>query len=389
VKRARRDYDYAVLGLGGIGGAAAYWLSRRAGSDVLGLEQFGLGHDFGASQDHSRIIRHSYHSTAYAELSKGAYAAWDELAEDLGSPLVVKTGGLDLWPAGAAIPMRDYTDSLSACAIPFELIDSGEVIRRWPQFKLADDTTALYQEDGGIVPAAKCNAAHTGLARRNGATLLERSPVSSLRPSKGEIELVAGSDTYRCGKLVVAADAWTNDVLRGLDVELPLTITQEQVTYWSTASTAAFAPDRFPVWIWMDEPSFYGLPVYGEAGIKAGQDVGGRKVTPATRTFDVDEAALERVTLWLKRHLPEALGPILYTKSCLYTMPPDRDFVVDRLPEHRNVFVVLGAAHGFKFASLLGKILSELVVDGRTDHDISSFRIDRSALRSPGRSGPS
>jgi sarcosine oxidase len=154
------------------------------------------------------------------------------------------------------------------------------------------------------------------------------------------------------------------------------------VTYFACPDPAAFAPDRFPIWIWMDEPCFYGFPTYGEAGPKAAQDVGGVETAPATRTFERDEAAHERVRGFLAAHLPGALGPDIYTKTCLYTMPPDRDFVLDRLPEQKNVLVALGAAHGFKYASLFGRIVSELVVDGDTPSrgDIMPFAIDRPIL---------
>jgi sarcosine oxidase len=102
----RRDYEYVVLGLGGLGSAAAYWLSRRAGADVLGLEQFELGHDRGESQDHSRIIRLSYDAPHYVELAKRAYQCWDELGRENGEPLVLVTGGLDLGPRGSATPIE-------------------------------------------------------------------------------------------------------------------------------------------------------------------------------------------------------------------------------------------------------------------------------------------
>jgi sarcosine oxidase len=184
---------------------------------------------------------------------------------------------------------------------------------------------------------------------------------------------------------VVAADAWTNELLAGFDRRLPLTVTQEQVTYFGCPRPGDFAADRFPVWIWMDDPSFYGFPTYGEPGPKAGQDVGGREVTPAGRTFERDEAAFGRVTAFLGRHLPGALGPEIYTKTCLYTMPPDRDLVLDRLPDHPGVLVALGAAHGFKFASLFGRILAELAADGTTPSadDLAGFRIDRPVLLDP------
>ena len=78
------DFEYVVLGLGGFGSAAAYWLARRAGTEVLGLEQFELGHVRGESQDHSRIIRLSYHTPGYVELAKFAFEAWAELERDSG-----------------------------------------------------------------------------------------------------------------------------------------------------------------------------------------------------------------------------------------------------------------------------------------------------------------
>ena len=122
-------------------------------------------------------------------------------------------------------------------------------------------------------------------------------------------------------------------------MHLPLRVTKEQVTYFATPHQADFQPDRFPVWIWMDDPCFYGFPTFGEAGPKAGQDAGGEEVDAETRTFEPDQAALTRTVDFLGRYLPKALGPIIYTKTCLYTLTPDRDFVVDTLPGHPNVSV--------------------------------------------------
>jgi sarcosine oxidase len=372
----RTDYEYIVVGLGGIGSAAAYRLARRAGSDVLGLEQFELGHDNGASQDLSRIVRLSYHAPTYVHLAKDAFAAWRDLEDDSGRALILRTGGLDLSPADSGEDLSAYSSSLAQEDVAFELLDASEIMRRWPQFRLSDDVSGLYQEDAGIAPAVQCNATHAELARRHGATLLERTPVTSLALSEGEIEVAAGERRFRGRKLVVAADAWTNEVLAPLDVSLPLRVTQEQVTYFR-ASPDEFGPDRLPIWIWVGDPCFYGIPVFGEAGIKVGQDAGGVEVTPRSRTFDVDEAALERVAAFVSGHLPGGAGDIIRTKSCLYTMPPDRDFVIDEVPGSPGVYVAQGAAHGFKFAAVFGKILAELAVDGDTKHDLSAFRFER------------
>jgi len=378
----RRDWDVIVVGLGALGSGAAYWAATRSGTRVLGLERFEFGHANGASGDHSRIIRLSYHRPDYVRLAKRAYESWAVVEAEAGERVVTVTGGLDLWPADPAIPMADYTESLAAEGVPFELLDAAEIRRRWPQWRLDDDTVGMWQAQGGLADPYKGNAAHRDLATERGAILRDRTRVRSIRDVGGEVEIEADGATYRAGRVVLAADAWTNDLLAPLGRRLPLTVTKEQVTYVTAMDPAAFAPDRFPVWIWMDDPSFYGFPTYGEPGPKIAQDCGGQPTDPDTRTFDRDEDAYARVRAFLETHLPGASGPDLYTKTCLYTLTPDRDFVVDRLPEAPGVTVLLGAAHGFKYASVLGRIAAELSLDGTTpsDGELEAFRIDRPIL---------
>jgi sarcosine oxidase len=377
-----REFDHVVVGLGGVGSAAAYWLARRS-RRVLGLDQFELGHPNGASEDHSRIIRRSYHTPGYVALADAAYRTWSEVEAEAGDTLVVRTGGLDLFPAGAAIPHEDYEHSMRACAVSFETMDGGEAMRRWPQWRLDESVRVLYQSDTGIVAASRANAAHRRLAVEHGAVLEDHARVIGLRDAGGEIEVtVEGRAPVRAGSVVVAADAWTNDLLAGLDVHLPLTTTQEQVVYVEPRDPDGFAPERFPVWIWMDDPSFYGFPTFDAPGPKAAQDVGGRAVTPASRTFEPDTDALRRVTRFMGEHLPATAGGVLRVKTCLYTLTPDRDFVLDRVPGHPLVLVALGAAHAFKFASALGRMLADLAIDGSTElGDLSAFAVDRAVLR--------
>ena len=378
----RRDWDVIVVGLGALGSAAVYWAATRPNTRVLGLEQFELGHANGASADHSRIIRLSYHRPDYVRLAKRAYETWAAVEAEARERIVTVTGGLDLWPSGATIPMSDYTGSLTAEGVPFELMDAPDVMRRWPQWRLDDDVTAMWQSRGGLADPYKGNAAHRRLAADRGATLVDQTPVTAIREVGGAYEVDAGGTTHGAGRVIVTADAWTNELLASFDRRLPLTITKEQVNYFAAPDPAAFAPDRFPVWIWMDEPSFYGFPTYGEAGPKVALDCGGQPTTPATRTFGRDEAAYQLVRGFLERHLPGALGPTIYTKTCLYTLTPDRDFVVDRVPDAPGVVVGLGAAHGFKFASVLGRVLAELALDGSSpsDPELGAFKIDRPIL---------
>lgn len=376
----RRDYEVIVLGLGGIGSSALYWLSRTLGADVLGLEQFELGHVRGGSQDHSRIIRLSYHTPFYVRLAKRAYESWDVLAEESDTEVVLETGGLDFAPRNAAIPLRDYTDSLDAEGVGYELLDAAEIRRRWPQLRIGDEVHGLFQERTGIAKAAVANAAHQRMAREHGAALLDGRPVTGIEAGAGEVSVTAGGETFRARRLVIAAGAWSNDALAHLGHRLPLEVTQEQVTYFASRDLEAFRPGRFPTWIWMDDPCFYGFPVFGEEAVKIAQDAGGRTVTAATRTFEPDPEALARVEDFARRVMPDALGPVLYSKTCLYTLTPDRDFVIDALPDHPDVVIAIGAGHAFKFASVLGRVLSELTIDGASPTDLEPFRFGREIL---------
>jgi sarcosine oxidase len=373
--------DVIVVGLGALGSAAA-WVLARAGARVLGLEQFELGHHRGASHDHARIIRRSYHTPAYVRLTDLAYRAWAELEWEAEERLVVTTGGLDLFPAGAAIPPGPYRSSLEACGVPYQWLDAAEVMRRWPTFRLDADVHGLWQPDAGMVPAARGTRLMQHLATGYGATLVSQAPVTAVRDLGGSVEVATADGTFRAGRLLLCADAWTGDLLAQLDAELPLVVTQEQFSYFRPADPAAFAVGRFPVWIWMDDPSFYGFPVWPDRALKAAQDVGGHQVTATTRGFDPDPAASQRLAGFLRTHLPAA-GTHDHSATCLYTLTPDRDLVLGPLPGHDRVLVALGAAHGLKFAPLLGRVLADLALHGGTEVDLAPFAVDRPALTTP------
>jgi monomeric sarcosine oxidase len=381
--RLGADWDVVVVGLGALGSAAA-WALARAGARVLGLEQFELGHARGASHDHARIIRRSYHTPGYVRLAGLAYEAWAELERAAGERLVVTTGGLDLFPAASAIPPGPYRASLEACGVPCQWLDGAEVMRRWPAFRLDAGVHGLWQADAGMVPAADGTRRMQRLAAGNGATLLDRAPVTAVRDLGGAVEVTAAGTSFRAGRVVLCADAWTGDLLAQLGAELPLVVTQEQFSYFRPADPAVFAPGRFPVWIWMDDPSFYGFPVWPGVALKAAEDVGGRPVTASTRSFDPDPAASQRLAGFLRAHLPAAAGAHDHTATCLYTLTPDRDLVLGPVPGHDRVLVALGAAHGFKFAPLIGRVLADLALQGGTDVDIAPFALDRPALATPG-----
>ena len=383
-------YRVVVVGLGGLGSAALYRSAVELGGDVLGVEQFELGHQRGASQDHSRIIRLAQHQAEYAAIAQPAYKAWEEVEAESGQRILTRTGGLVIEDRdarrGAATGSRNiegYTAMFDRFGVAYELLDAARLAERWPQFRPGGNELALYQADSGIVDAGRANAVHVALARAHGAEVRTHTPVRAVRPDGGGVAVVTDHDTILADRVVVTADAWTNQVLAGAGVRLPLTVLREQVTYYATPHLAEFAPARFPVFMWHGRHNFYGFPVYGEVATKLGQHMGGEETTADGRSFAPDPVRQERYAEFVARHLPRFGGPELYSKTCLYTVPPDQNFVLDRLPEHPQIVVAIGAGHAYKFAALIGRLLTDLALDREPVHPVDGFTITRPALTDP------
>lgn len=378
----KTEFQYGVVGVGGIGSAAVYWLARRAGGDeVLGLERFALDHDRGASRDRGRVIRYFYHRPEYVRMARASFEAWADVEHDMDAALVYMTGGVTLHPEGTAIPAEDYTTALDACGVAYERLSGSEVRERWPQFRVPDDVVGIVQDDTGIVRADLANDTHVAGSRERGATVLAETPVRKIVPVGDGYELQTDQTTFRCERVVIAADAWTNELLAPLGCRIPLTVTQEQVAYYRASK--AYSIGSFPVWAWFDAETFYGLPAFAGVPAKAAMDSGGPVVDPDQRTFERDKPYHERVERFLAERLPDLLGELLWTKTCLYAMTPDRDFVIDRLPEHPDIVVCQGAAHAFKFASLIGRVAADFSMDREPEVDTTLFAFGRPTLSNP------
>ena len=317
-------------------------------------------------------------------LTRLAYDAWRQVEAESGETCVHITGGIDLFPRGAAISIDTYRDSMRATGVVFEELTGSEAMARWPAWQIPADTEVLYQSNTGIVSPAATVPLLQRLATERGAELRGAATVTAIEPNSGNVRVhLADGTEIRATNVVVAADAWTAPLIEPLGTSLPLVVTREQVTYYDTDTPRSFGGETFPVWIWMDDPSFYGFPVFGRPGVKIAQDCGGLPVDPDTRGFEPDPAILARTDAFAAEFFGGRLGVALSTTTCLYTLTPDRDFVVDSLPEHPNVHVALGAGHGYKFAAWFGRTLAALAAGDSPGCDLTPFGLGRSALTDP------
>ncbi|MGJ0121463.1 N-methyl-L-tryptophan oxidase [Williamsia sp. MIQD14] len=379
------DAEVIVIGLGGMGSAAAYHLARR-GVSVLGLERFTPAHDRGSSHGGSRIIRQSYfEDPAYVPLLLRAYELWEELARESKREVYRITGGLFIGPPECAT----VSGSLHAAqlwGLDHEVLDADEIARRFPGFAPETGQIAVYEPLAGFARPEETVAAHIDLAVREGADLRFGETVRSWSDDGDHVEVVTDSGRFRARELVVCPGAWAPEILADLGVTIEI---ERQVMYWfgldaGSTSDAATMVDA-PIYIQenADVEQIYGFPAIDgpDGGVKVAFFRRGDVCSPDTIDRVVHDAETERMRTRVRQLLPGVTGPALDAATCMYSTTPDHNFVIARHPRHARVTVACGfSGHGFKFVPVVGEILADLVVDGHTDHPIDIFDPTRVSL---------
>ncbi len=368
------NYDVIVIGAGGMGSATAYHLAK-SGANVLVLEQFHRGHKFGSSHGETRIIRFFYEKPFYTELMKTAYQEWRDLEASSGKQLLFITGSVNLGKSGNEYVMS-VRKCMEAAGIQSEWWDANKLRQEYPQFNNTKEMDILWQKDSGFLYASECVSTHIQLAEKLGADIHDRTPVTHI-DWQADIPIVHTIENqFRCNKVVVTTGAWTSSLLTELTI--PLTVTKQQVCFYKPLDTA-FRSDQFPVFTEVTEHGefLYGMPYYGKNGVKVARHGKGIRVHPDRCNRKPDADYINHIDAYVSERIPE-LGNSTHAEVCLYTETHDEDFVIDKHPNCQNVLIAAGfSGHGFKFCSLVGRIMSELTLTGESAFDISPFRIDR------------
>jgi sarcosine oxidase len=373
-----RRYDAIVVGLGGMGSAALYHLARR-GLSVLGLEQFDVPNELGSSHGITRIIRLAYYEhPSYVPLLRRSYELWRELEAAAGEQLLHVTGSLDVGPPGSFV----FEGSRRSCeehGLEHEVIGAAELMRRFPAYRVPAETLALLQPDGGFLLPERCIVAHVELAETLGAVVQARERVLEWEPAENRVRVTSDRGVYEADRLVLAAGAWLGE-LAGVPV-----VAERQVLAWlQPLRPDLFEPERFPVFnLDVEEGHYYGFPVFGIPGFKFGryhhlEECGDPDVLDR-RPRGEDERLLRP---FAERYFPDGAGPTIRLKACLFENTPDEHFLLGLHPEHDQVVLAGGGSgHGFKFTTIVGEIVAELVAGEAPSLDIGLLQPQRFARK--------
>jgi len=370
-------FDAIVLGVGAMGSAACFELARR-GRRVLGLEQYPLVHDRGSSHGQTRIIRTAYYEHPnYVPLLRRAWIRWYELEQRIGRHLLTECPCLNIGLEKGEL-IAGVRKSAAEHGLTIKNMSVADIARRTP-FRFPEEYAGVLERQAGFLYVEDCVRAHFESAVSLGAEIHAEEPVREWKAVGDEVEVRTDKETYRAGRLIVTAGAWAAKLLA--DIGVPLTV-MRQVMIWIdvSANPYSFRRDHFPIFI-AETPggAFYGLPAIDEYGLKIARHYGAPELaSPDEVNWEATTEDVPAVRAFLDRHVIGAGGGVTNGQVCMYTLTPDRHFVIDRHPRHPQVSVACGfSGHGFKFSPVVGEILADLAERGETSHSIEMFRAAR------------
>src|SRR5262245_48802164 len=371
------SFDVIVIGAGGMGSAAAFEFARR-GRSVLALEQFPLVHGRGSSHGHTRIIRRAYYEhPGYVPLVRRAFERWYDLEQRTGRHLLTECGCLGIGPPDGEV-VNGVLTSAREHRLVVEPLGADELARRFPQFRLNNGEVGVLERDAGFLYVEECVRAHLEEAARLGATIKAEEAVLNWTSDSRSATVTTARGTYSADKLVLTAGPWAGRLLARHGAVLR--VMRQAMLWFGTDDDARFRRDVFPIFL-AETPAgpFYGLPVVDARGLKVARHYG----APGLESPSEIERALRSedeppVREFLETYLPDASGPLRHGQTCIYTLTPDRHFLIDLHPDFPNVAIAAGfSGHGFKFASVVGEILADLADTGRTRWPIGMFSFAR------------
>ena len=357
------EYDIIIIGAGVMGSAAAYYLSK-SGKKILIIDQFKVKNDLNSSQDYSRVFRYEYgEDEFYTNLAVKSLKLWKEFEKDAKKQFYFQCGALLIAEGEEEYAMKSYK-TLKKLGHKVDLLNERDLSDRFPQFSAK---FGVLDHQGGILEASSAVESFINLAKQNGVEILENIKVDKIKKNSIILE---NKRVINFNKLIVTCGAWASKIL-----DLPVKATKQQIIYFKPKNAENFSKDNFPLFAYLDK-GFYGVPIHGIDAVKISNHLPG-EISDPDNDRKVSEKFIQSCKDFFKEFIPElADAEVIKTKVCFYSMTSDEDFIIDKLDD--NIIIGAGfSGHGFKFGPLLGKILADLALRGRTKYDISRFKLDR------------
>jgi sarcosine oxidase len=380
------EVDVIVVGLGAMGSATILRLVER-GLRVVGLDRFCPPHDRGSTHGETRITRLAIgEGSEYVPLVRRSHELWRELEHRARRTLLHQIGGLVIGNRDNAF--LEQTRAVAAeHKIGHENLSSADLARRFPMFSVSAECEAYLEPEAGFVRPEAAVSAQLTLAQRLGADLRFGEEVTAWASCAAGVEVTTANGRFEAQQLVLSAGAWITKLLPEGSLEIAV---YPQLLHWFPIRSGYEALRGMPVFVWetgadrndfAHAMAFYGFPAIDgpDGGVKLATESYEATVDPdEPATNSVSDAAGRIYEEYLASRFPWVGSKPMRSMRCLYTTTRGSRFVIDRHPRHENVVIVSACSgHGFKHSPAIGEAVAQLVADGASQIDLSSFAMPR------------
>lgn len=374
--------EVVVVGAGVFGAWTALHL-LELGARVTLVDAWGAGHLRGTSCDESRVIRCGYGQRVfYSQWAWRSLRQWKQFEKRAKQQLFVPSGVLWLCAEENGYA-RASQAALKRLRIPVERLNGKTLARRYPQFSYSDIGFAYHEPKAGYLRARVATMAVAAAVAREGGRVILGEVQAPLSGGQGpqafkKLRLASGA-TITAEHFVFACGPWLPQLFPNL-LGRRILITQQDVFYFGLpAGEGKYVPPDMPVWL-DPGPHFYGIPSAESRGVKVADDWSGPPFDPTHGQRTVLPESVAAARAYLKLRLPAmADAPIVETRVCQYERTPDSSVVIDRHPDHRNVWLVGGGSgHGYKLGPALGEFVARQVLGKRAEPIPAAMRIGAS-----------
>lgn len=384
-----KHFQTIVLGLGAMGSATAYQLAKK-GNKVLGIDQFSPPHIYGSTHGDTRITRLAIgEGDHYTPLALRSHELWREIEKETGRSLLTSNGGLII--SSGAKTAINHVENFFENTIEFaekyniqhESLNATQIRDRFPQFKVQDNEDGYFEPEAGFLRPEECITAQLELAKKYGAEIHTEEKV--IKYEVGEkVVVITTKGEYTADKLVITAGPWFPQLI---DKEYSKYFkVLRQVLFWFDIEDSfnQYTPDKCPIFIWElqgNKQGIYGFPAVNgpKGGLKIASEQYESDTTADTVNRNVSQEEIDKMYKdFVEPYLSGVSNKCIKAVSCLYTTTPDSGFVIDFHPKNNQVILASPCSgHGFKHSAAIGEALSELVIEGKSHFDLSSFKLGR------------
>lgn len=386
-RKCNLSHDHIVVGLGAMGSSTLYNLAKN-GASVLGLDSYNPPHIYGSSHDIRLTRLATAEGSEYAQLALRSHQLWRTLENESGFKLLTECGGLIIGRSDN----KEYNNPTfiertirvaEKFGISHSILTSNTIKCIYPQFNLTRYEHAYFEATAGYLNTEKCIKAHIDIAKLNGAEVSMNEKVIYFEVSVNGIYVITNMQCYKTKKLILTVGPWIKQFLPQYSSLFKI---YRQTQYWFSPKDKnqynLYKKSPIFVWSYGKNPgdSIYGFPAIDgpNHGLKVSSGGFINDTSMECIYRSVTQADKNEMYKKIKNRLLGIKENCVKANTCLYTVSLDKNFIIDFLPDHKNVILASACnGHGFKHSAAIGEILMELALYGKSRLDISSFSFNR------------